>query len=254
MMKVCTKCKIEKSETDYYKGRNNKLRSFCIDCHKKYYNENKDKYKKLNEKWREENKEHCKIYGKKYRELNSEKIKIKKNIYMKDYYKNNKDKIKNYRELNSDAISEYGKQYGKKYRNDNCEKISISQKEWKKKNKEKLNNYEKKRRKSDINIKIKSNLRNRIIEVLKRNSVRKNNKTFELIGCDLQTLKQHLESQFTDGMNWDNHGIKGWHIDHIRPCASFDLTNPEEQKKCFHYTNLQPLWAKDNLKKGAKIL
>ena len=70
----------------------------------------------------------------------------------------------------------------------------------------------------------------------------------------MQTLKQHLESQFKDGMSWNNHGVKGWHIDHIKPCASFDLTDPEEQKKCFHFSNLQPLWWIDNLKKKDKIL
>jgi HNH endonuclease. len=53
-------------------------------------------------------------------------------------------------------------------------------------------------------------------------------------------------------MSWDNYGRDGWHIDHIRPCASFDLTDPEQQRQCFHYTNLQPLWAADNIRKGAK--
>ena len=61
-------------------------------------------------------------------------------------------------------------------------------------------------------------------------------------------LKAYLELQFTDGMTWENRG--NWHIDHIRPCASFDLTDPEQQKQCFHYTNLQPLWAADNLAKS----
>ncbi len=66
--------------------------------------------------------------------------------------------------------------------------------------------------------------------------------------------REHLEKQFKEGMTWENHGLYGWHIDHIIPCASFDLTDLEQQKKCFHYTNLQPLWAKENLIKGVKIL
>ena len=69
-----------------------------------------------------------------------------------------------------------------------------------------------------------------------------------LIGCDIEHLKFHIESQFTNGMTWENQGE--WHLDHIQPCASFDLTDPEQQKVCFHYTNLQPLWAEDNLKKS----
>ena len=64
-------------------------------------------------------------------------------------------------------------------------------------------------------------------------------------------VKKWIESQFVDGMSWDNHGE--WHIDHIRPCASFDLTDPEQQKECFNYKNLQPLWAKDNLSKGDRF-
>ena len=67
-------------------------------------------------------------------------------------------------------------------------------------------------------------------------------------------LKLHLENQFVDGMNWNNYGKNGWHIDHIKPCASFDLTDPKQQKICFHYTNLQPLWAIDNLIKHSKLL
>ena len=89
-----------------------------------------------------------------------------------------------------------------------------------------------------------------------RNALRnfKANKYFsskKLVGCNLLKLRQHLESQFTVGMSWKNQGA--WHIDHIIPCASFNLTNPSEQKKCFHYSNLQPLWACDNLSKSSKL-
>lgn len=78
--------------------------------------------------------------------------------------------------------------------------------------------------------------------------------TMLLVGCSIAQLKQHLEKQFQPGMSWDTCGENGWEIDHIRPCASFDLKDPEQQKACFHYTNLQPLWAIDNRRKGAKLL
>ena len=74
--------------------------------------------------------------------------------------------------------------------------------------------------------------------------------TLELTGCTSQQLRGHLESQFHDGMTWDNR--HKWHIDHIRPCAAFDLTDESEQRACFHYSNLQPLWARDNLSKGSR--
>ena len=78
----------------------------------------------------------------------------------------------------------------------------------------------------------------------------KTGKTMELTGCSKNDLLKHLESKFTEGMTFENYGE--WHIDHIRPCASFNLEDPEEQKKCFHWTNLQPLWALDNIRKGDK--
>ena len=68
----------------------------------------------------------------------------------------------------------------------------------------------------------------------------------------MEELWVHLERQFTQGMTKENHGKYGWHVDHIKPCSSFDLSDIEQQKLCFHYTNLQPLWAKDNIKKSNK--
>ena len=73
----------------------------------------------------------------------------------------------------------------------------------------------------------------------------------DLLGCSIEDCRKHLESKFKSGMTWDNHGIKGWHIDHIIPCSSLNLLDIEEQKKCFHYTNLQPLWWYENLAKGS---
>ena len=72
----------------------------------------------------------------------------------------------------------------------------------------------------------------------------------KLVGCNSKELKEHLESQFIEGMNWNNYGE--WHVDHIKPCAAFDLSDPIQQKECFNYTNLQPLWAKDNIRKSDK--
>lgn len=107
----------------------------------------------------------------------------------------------------------------------------------------------KRKRENRPQSKIHKRLNSRIRSALKQVKVHKHNRTHELTGCSIDVLKQHFESLFQDGMSWEN--MDQWHIDHIRPCASFDLTNLEEQKQCFHYTNLQPLWAKDNIKKGS---
>lgn len=106
------------------------------------------------------------------------------------------------------------------------------------------------RYRNDPKFRLQFVLRQRIRQSLERNS--KAFTTSKLIGCSIEQLKIYLESKFVAGMSWENHGIYGWHIDHIKPCASFDLSDPEQQKVCFHFTNLQPLWALDNLSKGAR--
>ena len=108
--------------------------------------------------------------------------------------------------------------------------------------------YTKKRRLENKNFQFSSNLRSRIYSALKGNY--KSLSTMFLIGCDIDYLMYHIQEQFTEGMSWDNYG--DWHVDHIKPCAKFDLSKPEEQHKCFNYTNLQPLWALDNILKGDK--
>lgn len=96
--------------------------------------------------------------------------------------------------------------------------------------------------------KLIANYRHQIRSALKSKS--KSKPTLKLLGCTIKKFKIYLENQFEPGMTWDNYGQ--WHIDHIKPCACFDLSKKSEQQKCFHYTNLQPLWAKENLKKGSK--
>lgn len=111
------------------------------------------------------------------------------------------------------------------------------------------NTRARKRRGVDINFKLAGGLRSRISTTL-RGIATKSKRTIALLGCSVEHLRKHLEKQFATGMTWENYGLKGWHIDHKRPCASFDLTQPEQQRLCFHYTNLQPLWALDNLRKN----
>jgi hypothetical protein len=120
-------------------------------------------------------------------------------------------------------------------------------------NRKRRSEYIKKWKKVTKN-RIACNLRMRLRVVL--NGTKKIDTTFNLIGCSLEHLKSYLESKFQTGMSWDNYGfgMDKWNIDHILPCASFDLIQESEQRKCFHYTNLQPLWQKENLSKKDKIL
>lgn len=176
-----------------------------------------------------------KINRKKYYLLNKEII-LKKN---KQRYLKNKKK---YLETN--------KKYYLKNREQIIKKAKEYKKQWRLRNKNYSNIYKKERRKIDIKFKILMNLRTRINHALKGNN--KSKKTKELIGISIEGLIKYLESKFKRGMSWKKRGLI--HIDHIIPCASFDLTDPKQQAKCFHYTNLQPLWAHENLSKGAKII
>lgn len=134
----------------------------------------------------------------------------------------------------------------------NRDKVLAYKKEYRKKNREllitKAKKYNKDRLLKDSSFRILFSLRSRLRKVLKRN--KKSKHTIDLIGCSAEFLKSYLESKFKVGMSWNNYGRDGWHIDHIIPCCSFDLSKSEEQSKCFHYTNLQPLWAEENLQKN----
>lgn len=170
----------------------------------------------------------------------------------KEYYQSHKDernkKAKLWREQ-----SGYNKKYYKKNPNyfENYRKLKENHyKNWRKENKEYLKNYRKEKLRTDINYRISCHIRGSVNSVIRKYKRKKCDSTMKLLGCSIKELKSHLESKFKNGMNWDNKGFYGWHIDHIKPCSSFDLTKESEQRKCFHYTNLQPLWAKDNLVKG----
>ena len=91
------------------------------------------------------------------------------------------------------------------------------------------------------------NLRRRVGLALTSQATTKDETTLKLAGCTVAHLVNHLESQFKDGQSWANYGE--WHVDHIRPCASFDLSDPAQRKECFHWSNLQPLWGAENLAK-----
>jgi hypothetical protein len=126
-------------------------------------------------------------------------------------------------------------------------------KKWAEENKQRSNEIKykhiKQKIKKNVGYKLQRLLQRRITHALKGRA--KITLTIDYIGCTTEELKKHIESKFTKGMSWDKMHLI--HIDHIRPCASFDLSDPEQQRICFHYTNLQPLWAIDNLKKGAKL-
>ena len=137
----------------------------------------------------------------------------------------------------------------KKYVLKNKEKRSEANKKWYSENREYNNKKVRNRRHNNNFIRMIVNLRSRICSAFKGKE--KSKKTSHLLGCSFKEAKKYLESKFKPGMNWKNHGFYGWHIDHVIPLSS--AKNISELEKLCHYTNLQPLWAKENLSKGNKI-
>jgi len=115
---------------------------------------------------------------------------------------------------------------------------------------ENQNKAKKKKYYKDNYYRLTLTLRSRLRMAMKAQDTKKYLKAEELVGCSIHYLKEYLTKQFKPGMNWNNVGK--WHVDHIIPVVKFNLKDPEQQKICFHYTNLQPLWALDNIKKGTK--
>jgi hypothetical protein len=134
----------------------------------------------------------------------------------------------------------------------NREEINRKNREYYHKNKDKVREhqreYERNKRKSDINYKLKKNISTSVCNQLKKRCIVKDMRTKDLIGVSVKEIREHLESKFQEGMSWENYGE--WHIDHIKPQSSFDFNNKEEIKECWKLSNLQPLWAIDNIKKG----
>ena len=115
-------------------------------------------------------------------------------------------------------------------------------------NREKFNNYLRQRKASDFNFKITCNLRNRTRDAFKSQKVKKNNKTFELLGCSHNFFKSWIEIQLIGNMSIDNYGSV-WHIDHTLPCSYFNLLNENEMRKSFNWVNLRPMYASKNISK-----
>ena len=151
-----------------------------------------------------------------------------------------------YREKNRQKIREYQREYQREYR-----------KKWEEENKEKVNDYYKKRRQQDPVLKLRHNVGAAIRDALKRADGSKNGESvMQHLPYTIDELREHLESQWEEGMTWDNHARDGWHIDHIVPQAALPYDSMEHPNflECWKLENLQPLWAKDNLAKSDKII
>lgn len=207
--------------TNFNKCRSNKdgLQRSCKDCLQKY---------------RQEHRKEAQKYAEVYREVYSEKIQAANQIYNEEH-------------------REHRLQYFRKYNEKHREQAAIHRANNRARRRTRLNQ----RRKEDPLYRLATDIRSRVSTLLKQKSLTKKVALSRYLGCSIPELKRYLEFQFVEGMTWINHGalhpdIQTWQIDHIIPLSS--AKTEEELYKLCHYTNLQPLWAKDNLKKGDKIL
>ena len=140
------------------------------------------------------------------------------------------------------------------WRKCNAKKLSADNSRWHRENRDRVRGrkrQESRRRRDRVNDRIAYRFRRRIRRSVKNGGV-KPAKSVVLLGCSFDEFREYLERQFRRCMTWKNYG-RAWHIDHIIPCSAFDLTRPEHVRQCFHFTNLRPLWARANLRKGSKI-
>ena len=245
MKKICKICNKEKELNEFYKQPGGKfgVKACCKECMKSTNVKEKERLYKLN-------KQRCVKCGKvkfilEFNKQSNCRFGIR-NICkscQKLYYIKNK-------ENNKKKKHDYYLQHKKS--------ILLKSLNWKQNNPKKFietrRKYEKQKRDTDVNFRLAKSLRLRVRDVLKGR--KKSKPTLKMLDCTVEELKQHLQSQFTKGMSWNNYGRgKGkWCIDHIHPCSKFDLSKKSEQLKCFNYTNLQPLWFEDNVRKSNKLI
>lgn len=226
--------------------------------------------------YRANNADKCKESKRPCRERNLDKNREYSRLYNKLHPEQHRAINKAYRERHPDKCREKSNLYyeshktpeekarraerRRKWTKANPEKVRMTQAAWQVKNREKRRLQQKisiQRRKEEdpaysVNARIRSVLKGRIYKAVKLGQ--KSAHTMELLGCSMEQFKAHIESLWQPGMSWENYGFYGWHLDHRTPVKAFDLSDPEQQKKCFRRTNFQPLWSEDNFSKGAKVI
>jgi hypothetical protein len=255
------KCRRHIDEFEIYKGQRRKS---CLKCkakrernkeqQKQYKQDNKEQIAEQKKQYREENKQQIAEYNKQYNQNNKDKIAERNKKYREDnkdydkqYYEENKDEIlekrKQYRENNKQQIADRNKQY----RENNKQQISERQKIFYEKNKCEHNKERRKCKICNLQLYLVNIQRHAVKRVLKQSNLTKTKHTIEYLGCDSEYFKNYIQNKMTDEMTFEN-----IHIDHVKPVSQFNLNDEEQFLDCCHYTNLQPLLAKDNLEKNNK--
>jgi len=213
--------------------------------HREYRAANKEKIKKTVLEWRAANKEHLAAYYARTRE--------KRLAYKMAYRAGNKEKIAAYKAANKERDAAYKAEYRAANKEKRAAYLAVNREKIAARQATYETAWRKAKMKADPSFKLRVALRIRALHALKHQRVTKSFQSHNrLLGGTIEQARQHIENQFEPWMSWENHGFRGWHIDHVKPLATFDLTDPAQVAKAFHYKNLRPLHWRKNLAKGAK--
>ena len=226
---------------------------------KKYYGEHREEILAKQKEYRKKNRTAILKREKELRKKNKDRIRASKKRYYKanrerelarnkTYQEAHKEEMRAYKKQWDEENKEKNKEYQRQYYLEHLEEKRVYKRKHYQENKEKINRYNKRRYHSDINYKLACSQRRRLVNALRNNQ--KTGSAIKDLGCSVENLRKHLENLFRPGMSWRNWGRFGWHIDHVIPLSRFALDDTEQFLQAVHYTNLQPMWANDNLSKG----
>jgi len=213
-------------------------------------------------RWARANPEKIKAARKRWKLNNPDKVRAASRKWAVGWHQRNKELHKKralaWKRANREKVRERARILARRYRATKGKEINARKKQWRLRRsqeqvqKDRIYRREYSRRifATHVNHKIALNLRRRIYKLVR--TTNKSRSMIELLGCSVESFKSYIEGKFQEGMDWQNYG-RLWHLDHILPCAMFDLANPEHQNRCFHFSNYQPLWASENIRKRNKI-
>ena len=249
--KTCTACN-RLLPLDQFAKHGKHLRSQCKECKapkdRAYMERNAERVQQRRHGYYQRNKAQCLAQAKRWRKANQERYLATSRLSRRQYRAN-------HHEETLAKQRAYNQRPEVKAKRRVWDRLN-SRPHW---SREATKAWHKRRLENDIQYRLKVRCKARLSSYLSAHGARKHYHSIELIGCTIAQLKTHLESHWQPGMSWENYGryrrggLMTWHIDHIKPVASFDLTDPKQQRACFHWTNLQPLWAPENMAKHDKL-
>ena len=237
--------KLDGKTVEWQKNNKEKLAAW----YKIYYLKNKEKVKTMSKEWQENNR----------KKVNAYRTAWRKTEKYKEYLIKNKEKIslrnaKWYQDHGQEYREEHKRRCREHYLKNKVQRIE-KQKIYEKNHRKEIQASRTERRKTNLQFRLSTTLRSRIVSAVRGNlkGKRKAGSAVRDLGCTVSELKLYLEERFQEGMSWDNWAFRGWHIDHDIPLAFFDLTNRQQFLQAVHYTNLQPMWWKENMEKRKNL-